>query len=58
MAFGGLLDDSGVARVTNIVGNRTTALRGLAVAPDRGLGGRALAELRPRMTGDYGAHRV
>ena len=57
MAFGGLLDDSGVARVTNIVGNRTTALRGLAVAPDRGLGGRALAELRPRMTGDYGTAR-
>ena len=57
VAFGGLLDDAGVARVTNIVGNRTTALRGLAVAPERGLGGRALAELRPRMTGDYGTAR-
>jgi len=57
VAFGGLLDGSGVARVTNIVGNRTTALRGLAVAPDRGLGGRALTELRPRMTGDYGSAR-
>lgn len=57
VAFGGLLDDSGVARVTTIIGNRTTALRGLAVAPDRGLGGRALTELRPRMTGDYGTAR-
>lgn len=57
VAFGGLLDDSGVARVTNIIGNRTTALRGLAVAPERGLGGRALSELRPRMTGDYGSAR-
>jgi len=57
VAFGGLLDDTGVARVTNIIGNRTTALRGLAVAPDRGLGGRAISELRPRMTGDYGTAR-
>ncbi|WP_259363349.1 LuxR C-terminal-related transcriptional regulator [Microbacterium esteraromaticum] len=52
VAFGGLIED-GVVRVTSIVGNRTHSLDGLNVRPERGLGGRAMIELRPRMTSDY-----
>ena len=54
VAFGGLIDD-GVVSVTSIVGNRTRSLDGLRVRPERGLGGRAMMELRPRMTNDYGS---
>lgn len=56
VAFGGLLED-GVVTVTSIVGTRTRSLEGLKVRPDRGLGGRAMMELRPRMTSDYGSSR-
>ena len=52
VAFGGLIED-GVVRVTSIIGNRTRSLDGLKVRPERGLGGRAMIELRPRMTNDY-----
>ncbi|MEV7620062.1 LuxR C-terminal-related transcriptional regulator [Microbacterium sp. NPDC089321] len=52
VAFGGLIED-GVVRVTSIVGNRTHSLDGLNVRPERGLGGRAMIELRPRMTNNY-----
>lgn len=54
VAFGGLIDE-GVVQVTTIVGNRTRSLDGLRVRPERGLGGRAMMELRPRMTSDYGS---
>lgn len=56
VAFGGLIDE-GVVSVTSIVGARTRALDGLRVRPERGLGGRAMMELRPRMTSDYGSSR-
>jgi DNA-binding CsgD family transcriptional regulator len=56
VAFGGLIED-GVVSVTSIVGNRTRSLEGLRVRPQRGLGGRAMTELRPRMTSDYGASK-
>ena len=52
VAFGGLIDHGAVS-VTNIIGNRTRSLDGLNVRPERGLGGRAMIELRPRMTNDY-----
>ncbi|UWF77030.1 MULTISPECIES: LuxR C-terminal-related transcriptional regulator [Microbacterium] len=52
VTFGGLVED-GVVAVTAIVGNRTPSLHGLRVRPERGLGGRAMMELRPRMTSDY-----
>jgi DNA-binding CsgD family transcriptional regulator len=52
VAFGGLIEDSRVT-VTTIVGNRTHHLDGLQVRLERGLGGRAMTELRPRMTHDY-----
>lgn len=41
--------------MTSIVGNRTHSLDGLRVRPERGLGGRAMTEMRPRMTSDYGS---
>ncbi|MGB4136853.1 MAG: LuxR C-terminal-related transcriptional regulator [Microbacterium sp.] len=52
VAFGGLIED-GVVSVTTIFGNRTHSLDGLKVRPERGLGGRAMTELRPRMTSNY-----
>lgn len=52
VGFGGLLSGGEVV-ITSIVGNRTRALQGLKVLPERGLGGRALVEHRPRMTPDY-----
>ena len=54
VAFGGLIEE-GVVTVTSIVGARTRSLDGLRVRPERGLGGRAMMELRPRMTSDYGS---
>lgn len=54
VAFGGLIED-GVVSVTSIIGTRTHSLEGLKVRPERGLGGRAMMELRPRMTSDYGS---
>ncbi|MGI0519283.1 GAF domain-containing protein [Microbacterium maritypicum] len=54
VAFGGLIEE-GVVSVTSIVGARTRWLDGLRVRPERGLGGRAMMELRPRMTSDYGS---
>ncbi|VXB96173.1 Helix-turn-helix transcriptional regulator [Microbacterium sp. 8M] len=56
VAFGGLLS-RGEVPVTSIIGSRTRSLEGLCVQPQRGLGGRAMTELRPRMTHDYGASR-
>lgn len=52
--FGGFTTDEGV-RITAIQGSRTRSLEGLIVRPDRGLGGRALTERRPRMTTHYGS---
>ncbi|MGP6172242.1 LuxR C-terminal-related transcriptional regulator [Microbacterium sp. A196] len=56
VAFGGLIEDGAVS-VTSITGSRTRSLEGLQVRPERGLGGRAMTELRPRMTTNYGASR-
>lgn len=52
VAFGGLLD-GGEVDVTSIVGTRTRSLEGLRVRLQRGLGGKAMTERRPRMTTDY-----
>lgn len=56
VAFGGLFED-GAVPVTSIIGTRTHSIDGLTVRPERGLGGRAMTELRPRMTSDYGSSR-
>ncbi|KTS07540.1 helix-turn-helix transcriptional regulator [Microbacterium testaceum] len=52
LAFGGLEHD-GAVHVSTIVGARTRSIEGLVVRAERGLGGRALVERRPRMTLDY-----
>ncbi|PRI10636.1 helix-turn-helix transcriptional regulator [Leucobacter massiliensis] len=52
LAFGGFVSD-GVATVTALAGHRTMSLDGLRVESGRGLGGRAMHELRPRLTTDY-----
>lgn len=52
LAFGGYESD-GITPVTASVGNRTEHLSRLRVRTERGLGGRAVSERRPRITGDY-----
>ncbi|MBP1324964.1 DNA-binding CsgD family transcriptional regulator [Leucobacter exalbidus] len=52
LAFGGL-EAAGSATITALAGHRSMSLHGLRVEADRGLGGKALAEGRPRLTGDY-----
>ncbi|WP_307866471.1 LuxR C-terminal-related transcriptional regulator [Leucobacter chromiisoli] len=42
-----------VATITSLSGTRTSNLEGLEVRTGRGLGGRAIAERRPRLTSDY-----
>lgn len=56
VAFGGWHTE-GTVQVSSIVGARTGNLKGLTIRPDRGLGGRAMTELRPRMTADYRTSR-
>lgn len=52
VAFGGFQLD-GTATVTAMYGMQTHSLRGLRVRVERGLGGRAMSEQRPRITSDY-----
>lgn len=54
IAFGGFVD-RGAITVSSLVGHRQHSLEGLRVESDRGLGGRAMAEGRPRVTTDYSA---
>ncbi|MFZ2965026.1 MAG: LuxR C-terminal-related transcriptional regulator [Rhodoglobus sp.] len=56
IAFGGLVN-RGAVTITSLVGNRRDSLTGLRVETDRGLGGRAMSEVRPRITTDYRASR-
>ena len=56
VAFGGL-ESGGAITIASMIGTRTRSLHGLRILPERGLGGRAMVESRPRMTPDYGASR-
>lgn len=56
IAFGGLERD-GAVHVTSLMGARTRSLDGLVVKAERGLGGRALVEKRPRLAVDYRSAR-
>ncbi|WP_100811607.1 LuxR C-terminal-related transcriptional regulator [Microbacterium sp. BR1] len=56
VSFGGFVD-GGNAHISAIHGSRTRSLDGLNVRVMRGLGGRVMAEIRPRATPDYGAAR-
>ena len=57
VAFGGLERD-GAVHVSTIVGARTRSIEGLVVHAERGLGGRALVERRPRLALDYRTART
>lgn len=56
IAFGGFERDNAV-HITAVSGCRTRYLNGLVVHADRGLGGRALVEKRPRLAVDYRSAR-
>ena len=56
VAFGGLERD-GAVHVSSLLGARTRHLDGLVVEAERGLGGRALVEKRPRLAVDYRSAR-
>ncbi|MFA5605960.1 MAG: LuxR C-terminal-related transcriptional regulator [Leucobacter sp.] len=56
VAFGGYLRGA-TTTVTAVEGEHTNSLHGLRVARGRGLGGRAMEELRPRFTPDYAHSR-
>jgi DNA-binding CsgD family transcriptional regulator len=57
VAFGGLEHD-GAVHVSTVVGAHTRSIEGLVVLADRGLGGRALVERRPRLALDYRTART
>jgi DNA-binding CsgD family transcriptional regulator len=58
VAFGGLVE-CGVPqlRISELDGNRTNSLEGLAVSSGTGLGGKAVALVRPCAVADYSASR-
>ena len=57
VAFGGLLSDSRHARIAEVNGARTAALRGLVISSGSGLGGKSMALSRPCAVTDYHSSR-
>ena len=57
LVFGGLASRDGV-HISALHGHRTPYLAGLHVRLHRGLGGRSMGELRPRLASDYRASRA
>ncbi|MGW5065582.1 response regulator transcription factor [Streptomyces cyaneofuscatus] len=57
VAFGGLLSDARHARIAELDGARTGALRGLMISAGSGLGGKAIALARPCAVTDYPVSR-
>ncbi|MFJ3089709.1 response regulator transcription factor [Streptomyces sp. NPDC086838] len=57
VAFGGLLSDSRHARIAEVNGARTAALRGLVISSGSGLGGKSMALSRPCAVTDYRSSR-
>ncbi|MFJ3597538.1 response regulator transcription factor [Streptomyces sp. NPDC090126] len=57
VVFGGLLSDARHARIAELNGVQTSALRGLVVSAGSGLGGKAIALSRPCAVTDYAASR-
>lgn len=53
VAFGGLLHDTRQARIAELNGTATSALRGLAICVGNGLGGKSIALQRPCAVTDY-----
>ncbi|MET9925221.1 MULTISPECIES: helix-turn-helix transcriptional regulator [unclassified Streptomyces] len=57
VVFGGLLSDARHARIAELNGAQTSALRGLVISAGSGLGGKAIALARPYAVTDYPASR-
>ncbi|WP_405939547.1 LuxR C-terminal-related transcriptional regulator [Streptomyces sp. NBC_00726] len=57
VAFGGLLSDSRHARIAEVHGARSAALRGLVISSGSGLGGKSMALARPCAVTDYRVSR-
>ncbi|MFD7746874.1 response regulator transcription factor [Streptomyces sp. NPDC059698] len=57
VVFGGLLSDARHARIAELNGAQTTALRGLVVSAGSGLGGKSIALSRPCAVTDYASSR-
>ncbi|MFI1126624.1 response regulator transcription factor [Streptomyces hygroscopicus] len=58
VAFGGLFSGSRQFRISELTGTTTNSLRGLAVIPGNGLGGKVLTTSRPISVADYPASRA
>lgn len=58
VAFAGMTGEGRGYRITEMTGTTTQALRGLAIAPGSGLGGKAVALARPTSVTDYRSSRV
>lgn len=59
VAFAGMTAEGARGfRITEMTGTTTNALRGLAIAPGNGLGGKAVALARPASVTDYRSSRV
>lgn len=57
VVFGGLLSDARHARIAELNGAQTSALRGLVITAGSGLGGKAIALSRPCAVTDYAFSR-
>ncbi|MYX71385.1 GAF domain-containing protein [Streptomyces sp. SID3915] len=57
VVFGGLLSDARHARIAELSGAQTSALRGLVISAGSGLGGKAIALCRPCAVTDYASAR-
>ncbi|MFH9262912.1 response regulator transcription factor [Streptomyces sp. NPDC017546] len=57
VVFGGLLSDARHARIAELNGAHTSALRGLVISAGSGLGGKAIALSRPCAVTDYASSR-
>ncbi|WP_392673504.1 response regulator transcription factor [Streptomyces sp. LN785] len=57
VVFGGLLSDARHARIAELNGARTAALRGLVISAGSGLGGKSIALSRPCAVIDYPSSR-
>ncbi|WP_435852382.1 response regulator transcription factor [Streptomyces sparsogenes] len=58
VAFGGLFSGARQFRISELTGTTTNSLRGLAITPGNGLGGKVITMSRPISVSDYPASRA
>ncbi|MEU1788526.1 LuxR C-terminal-related transcriptional regulator [Streptomyces sparsogenes] len=58
VAFGGLFSGARQFRISELTGTTTNSLRGLAITPGNGLGGKVITTSRPISVSDYPTSRV